>query len=139
MKPLFLFLALAVAAPARAQSVCYYNHREGIATKVYARCASGQLIFDSYANYTPSCGVTNAFNMFSAICKDPCAAALKGIKNLNRKGKNVLVGPALLPLEASSKFAFATTEESCSFERLKAKGIKLEPITDDDLIKAGAD
>ena len=141
MKPLFLLLL--IAAPARAQSVCYYNHRQHIVQLTSAYCSkNGQLVFDAISDkYTPSCGVRNTLNAFSWKCQKPCKAALSGIKNYRKQGKTVVVGPSLLPLDSNGKLAFAEYAGSCSDlrERLNATGKTpegLDSSNDDNLIGA---
>jgi hypothetical protein len=131
------------AAPVQAQSVCYYNKRARVVQTVEPRCKDGSLIFYSIdALYDVSCGVSNTFNLFGNLCADPCKSALKGIKNYPKTKKKIVVfGPSLLPLEKTNnaKWAFAEYDGSCGDLRdsLGQKGDpKLEPITDDDLIKA---
>jgi hypothetical protein len=134
-------LLLLAAAPLRAQSVCWYDHRARTVESVEPYCKDGQLVFYKFgANYDPSCGVRNTFNLFGELCADPCKSALKGIKNYPKfKKKIVIFGPALLPLSPSEKYAFAAYEGTCSDLRDKLyrrEKSEFEPITDDDLIKA---
>ena len=112
MRPLILLLL--AAAPLRAETVCYYNHRERIVRPADVSCEKGKLTVDSAGSMTPSCGVSNVITRFSSdACDKPCESALKGIRSFRKKGKTVIFGPALLPLDASSKWAFAQYEGSC--------------------------
>ncbi len=142
--PLLLLLLLS-AAPVRAQSVCYFNSRDKVVDLIKPYCNTGTMVFYSVsANYDISCGIANTFNYFGKLCQDPCKSALKGIVNYPAtKGKIVVFGPSLLPLGGNnSKWAFAEYSGSCGELRASLTGGKrseLSPITDDDLIKAGAD
>lgn len=146
MRPLALLALMLAAAPAGAETVCYYNYRAKVAETLSARCSGDQMIVDGSASkiYDVSCGVRNTFNLFSDLCAKPCASALKGIASYKRKGKIVVFGPALLALDSSnnSKWAFGEYKGSCydlkeSLYSKKSAGV--EPITDDDLIKAAGD
>lgn len=141
MRPLILLLL--AAAPLRAETVCYYNHRERIVKPADAYCEKDKLVVSSAGSMVPSCGVSNVLTRFTGdACDKPCESALKGIKSYRKKGKTVIFGPALLPLDAASKWAFAEYEGSC-YELREAlnngRKPELSPISDDDLIKAGAD
>jgi hypothetical protein len=136
-------LIMFAAAPLQAQSVCHYDRKARIAEMLTPYCASGQLVFYSIsANHTPSCGIKNTFSMFSAACRNPCDAALKGIKNYRTaKGKIVIFGPTVLPTGGeNSKWAFGAYKGSCydlksTFDSKSSPDI--DDISDDDLIGAG--
>lgn len=135
-------LLLFAAAPLQAQSVCHYDRKAKIAETITPRCVSGQLVFSSIdANYTPSCGIRNTFSLLSAACRNPCEAALKGIKSYAAKGKIVIFGPSLLPTGGeNSKWAFAAYRGSCydlKSTLYEKSSPDFEDLDDDGLIAAG--
>lgn len=140
MRYALLFATLALPAAAQASSICYYNNRQRVVQTQYARCLDlHQAKFSDSAVFSFSCGVRNTFNLFGALCNNPCASALKGLRNYAAHGKTVVYGPPNLQTSASQNFSFALYEGSCEqLARTVREGGKaaLENIVDDALIKA---
>jgi hypothetical protein len=139
MRSLLPALLLLAASAARAE-LCYYNHRARVVERHYPKCLGPEEAkLSESALFSFSCGVRNAGSLFSDMCKNPCAAALKGIRAYEEEGKTVVYGPALLPTSESTRFAFVLYSGSCSeLRREFERGSKpeLEKITDDHLISA---
>lgn len=126
----FLLLAMVLvplpssagSRPRPSYDVCYYDSRARTAyTKTFDCYDSGQARL--YSGYNTNgaelisigCGVRNVANRLSTdICENPCASAIRGMRNFAAKGKTVLIGPTNLPTGPDSRFAFGLYEGSCS-------------------------
>lgn len=139
MRTLLLLPLLLAAASARAE-LCYYNYKARVVERSYPKCLGlEEAKLSDSALFTFTCGVRNAHNLFSDMCKNPCGAALKGIRAYEEEGKTVVYGPALLPTSPSNKYALVLFDGSCSELRSNlnsGRKSEFENITDDDLIKA---
>lgn len=130
----------ALAEPAGAVSICYYNHRQRVVEVQNMSCVDHyEAKFDYVNNFRFSCGVRNTFNLFSRLCEQPCRSAATGVTRYAAHNKTVVYGPALLPTSPDNKWAFVLFNGSCYQLREKLqRGEKpsFENLTDDDLIKA---
>lgn len=119
--------------------ICYYSNRGAEVRSRTARCLdTNNAKFSEGDVFEFTCGVRNAHNIFSSLCDDPCAAAMKGLNNYRLHGKTVLYGPPNIPT-GKVRFSFGLFNGSCDqVDRIVRQGGRPEfdPLLDDHIIKA---